>query len=313
MQKRFKYGIPPANNANYAFILTGLEKNDKCIFLLPNGVLSTVTNKEAEIRKNLIENNFIEAVITLPDRMFESTNIPTCIIVFSKIKKTSRIEMIDLRKHFDTEERKQKGQFGGNSHTNRIYKKTVKTISEEIIKKSLKAIENQLDECGFSKSVTLEEVKQNQYDLNPSRYIAIKDTQKQREYKDIVKDLNRVITEKNKCKLIINETLAKTLGFDLNLFKSNLNGDFEKLIYEISSEKIVREDYFNTTKNKNQLEFKNNNKEEISSILMMVLSTWKQHIYYLNTEENRYLAELRDKLLPDLMRGAIEVAKESEN
>lgn len=47
--------------------------------------------------------------------------------------------------------------------------------------------------------------------------------------------------------------------------------------------------------------------EEISSIFMMIFNMWKQHIYYLNIEENRYLAELRDALLPDLMTGKIEL------
>ena len=41
----------------------------------------------------------------------------------------------------------------------------------------------------------------------------------------------------------------------------------------------------------------------VSSVLMMILNTWKQHVYYLNTEENRYLAELRDILIDELMTG----------
>ena len=56
-----------------------------------------------------------------------------------------------------------------------------------------------------------------------------------------------------------------------------------------------------------EIKFENNSKDALSSVLMMILGTWKQHIYYLNLEENRYLAELRDALLPDLMSGKIEV------
>ena len=74
------------------------------------------------------------------------------------------------------------------------------------------------------------------------------------------------------------------------------------------NEKIVKNDYFKTTKNKNEITFSNNSKENISSILMMIFNTWKQHIYYLNLEENRYLAELRDALLPELMSGKIDIS-----
>lgn len=309
LQKRYsKFKELPKNNANYLFILTALEKHEKCVFLLPNGVLSTEQKAEYEIRKYLIESNLIEAIVTLPDNMFESTSIATCIIVFSKIKNTTCVEMIDLRNHFETEDRLQKGQFGGNSHTNRTYKKSVKTLSGETMKRALLAIKNKSNESGFSKSVTIEEIKQNQYNLTLSRYLEFEETiQKTREYKDIVKDLNHIINEKNKCKLVINETLAKTLGFDLNLYKPIDNKEYEKFIYKVSGEKIIKEDYFTATKNKNQFEFKNNSKDGISSILIMILNTWKQHVYFLNLEENRYLAELRDKLLPDLMSGKLEV------
>ena len=86
------------------------------------------------------------------------------------------------------------------------------------------------------------------------------------------------------------------------------NNDFSKLTEKICGEKIVKNDYFKTTKNKNEITFANNSKENISSILMMIFNTWKQHIYYLNVEENRYLAELRDALLPELMSGKIDVS-----
>ena len=67
--------------------------------------------------------------------------------------------------------------------------------------------------------------------------------------------------------------------------------------------KIEKSDYFTATKNKNEIKFENRSKEMVSSVLMMILNTWKQHVYYLNTEENRYLAELRDILIDELMTG----------
>ena len=62
-----------------------------------------------------------------------------------------------------------------------------------------------------------------------------------------------------------------------------------------------------TSKKKNEIRFENNSKDILSSILVLILNSWKQHVFYLNQEENRYLAELRDALLPELMSGKIEV------
>lgn len=81
--------IPPASNANYAFVLDCLAKaKDKAILILPNSVLSS--KQEVEIRHYLIENDFVEAIVTMPDKMFECTDIATCIMVLNKNKKKQR-------------------------------------------------------------------------------------------------------------------------------------------------------------------------------------------------------------------------------
>ena len=91
IQPRFAecYTVPPENNANFAFILTGLEKNERCVFLLPCSVLSGGLKEEKAIREWLVEKNMVEAVILCPDNMFESTGISTCIIIFDKNKKVA--------------------------------------------------------------------------------------------------------------------------------------------------------------------------------------------------------------------------------
>ena len=104
--------------------------------------------------------------------------------------------------------------------------------------------------------------------------------------------------------MTINESLAKNLGFDIALYKADQdNKDLDRLLQAIGTDKLEKENYFTTSKNKNEIKFENNSKEILSSILLMILNTWKQHIYYLNTEENRYLAELRDALISELMTG----------
>lgn len=136
--------LPPENNANYAFILSALDLIDnRAVFLLPCGVLSTDNRQEKEIRKYLVEKNLIEAVITCPDKMFEATSIPTCIIVFNQKKSTTHISFIDMRQTYEIEQREQNGQFGGTSHENRTYKKEVKVFTDEQMQKAIDSIANQ--------------------------------------------------------------------------------------------------------------------------------------------------------------------------
>lgn len=106
--------------------------------------------------------------------------------------------------------------------------------------------------------------------------------------------------------MTINETLAKTFGFDIELYKQDQkeNG-LNELLKRLAAEPLVKQNYFTVSKNKNEIRFENNSKDILSSILIMILNNWKQHIYYLNQEESRYLAELRDALLPELMSGRI--------
>ena len=60
----------------------------------------------------------------------------------------------------------------------------------------------------------------------------------------------------------------------------------------------------------NEIKFENSSKDKLSTIFLSILQMYKQHIIYLNNEENRYLAELRDALLPDLMSGKFDLSEE---
>lgn len=312
LQPRFNAcELPPESNANYAFILTALERSKgKAAMILPCGVLSTDNAQEKAIRRYLIEQNLIGAVIACPDKMFESTSIPTCIIVFNQKKATTHISFVDMRQTYETEQRKQNGQYGGASHENRTYKKEVKVFSDEQMQKAIDSINNQSAIPEFSNSVSVQTIAENDFILVPGRYIEFQEQEyKHREYAEIVQDINRITAEKNACKLTINESLAKTLGFNVDLYKQDQQQDsgLNDLLKQLGAEPLAKQNYFTASKNKNEIKFENNSKDILSSILVMILNTWKQHIYYLNNEENRYLAELRDALLPDLMSGKIDV------
>lgn len=311
IQPRFaEYGVPPDNNANFAFILTGLDMVDgKAAFLLPCSVLDSNSAQEQEIRRTLIEKNLIEAVIILPDKMFEATSITTCIFLINKNKKSLKVEFIDMRQEYAEEQRDQNGQFGGASHEKRTYHKTVKALTDEAMTKALDAIEKQEKTPGFCKAATPEEIKANDFNLTPARYI---DSQEQeyihRRYEDIAADYNRIIGQKNVLKLTVNETLAKALGiYDAAIaIKQGGSIDIQRS-FAVVGQTVEKECYLTLSKNAAEFRIENKAKDKLPEMLLMFLQMWKQHIMYLNNEENRILAEMRDALLNDLMTGKIEV------
>lgn len=297
--------IPPADNANYAFILNCLAKaRKKVIMILPNGI--TEKHTECEVRKYLVDSDLIETIIIMPNKMFEVTSISTCVLILNKNKShKGEICFIDSRKNCVVEEREQNGQYGEKSHTNRTYKKSYNVLSDENIKKIINVIDNREIIAEFSAIKTNNEIAENEYILTPSRYIDFLNKENEhRDFREIVDNVNYISRMRNACKLLISETLAKKLGLDVDLYKKSKENS--KQVYEQMKSleiDIEIEDYVQFTKNKNEFVFKCNDKELLPDIFKHFLSIWKNQISLLNTMENQYLSELRDALLPDLMSG----------
>lgn len=100
---RWKYGIPPQNNANYAWIqhiISKLSPKGTAGFVLANGSMSTSTKQEAEIRKNIIEAGLVDCIVTMPTNLFYNVTIPVCLWFISKKRETrkDKILFIDARK-----------------------------------------------------------------------------------------------------------------------------------------------------------------------------------------------------------------------
>lgn len=295
--------LPPASNANYAFIFTALSRmknNGKCAFVLPCGVLSSDVEKKC--RQWLIENGYIEKVIVLPDKMFESTSIPTCVFLISCNNK--QIEMFDCRQKATQEQRKQKGQFGGASHERRTYYKTVNVLSDELIRSVCSGCQ---DIPEFSISVQQSDIRDSI--LTTSRYVKFETHEaKHRNLHEIVDNINYITKMQNSCKLVINETIAKSLGLDIEKFKENKQSSAETAEQmKLLGLDLIQEDFITFTKAKNEFIFKCNDKEIFPDILRQFFTVWKNQIALLNTMQNAYLSELRDALLPDLMSGNIKV------
>jgi len=300
------YTVPPPQNANYAFVLSGLNRTEnRAVFLLPNGVLASSTKAEVEIRAQLIRQNLLLAVITLPGDMFESTNIPTCLLVFDKHKQTRKIALMDLGDKCVEEVRDQRGQFGGTSHTGRTYHKTVNVIPEDIMDACLDLLERERDEAGLCKWVMPDEIERNNWNLMPRRYFEVEVEDRHRTFEDIARDYNRIVAEKNAIKIRMNKTAAKRLGYDcMDRERVDLTDSFA-----IVGQKAAKEDFISFGAD-DGIKIQVSTKDGIHPLIIDFLSRWRQMIMYLNNEENRYLAEFRDALLPELMSGRIEVNDE---
>lgn len=299
-QERFMLGVPPESNANYAFILTALSKQDKAVFLLPNGVLSTNNKEEQAIKASLVEKNYLEAVISLPDRMFESTSIPTSLLIFNKKKQTSNILMVNASSLATEEVREQRGQVGSKSHTNRVYKKKVNVLSDDAINKVMSLLDKPADEPGLSKVASIETIKGQDYILTPNRYIEMKkETVQHSSLEKLAEQLNRVSAEKGAVKLTINKKMANDLGL-MPLIKllqeggqtsKELNEQFKDDGIALSDESIV------TLTNSKTFKIEVKKWDKLPAIVVMFAQMWKQLMITCNNEENRYLMELKDIML----------------
>ena len=299
-QERFLLGVPPESNANYAFILTALSKQDKAVFLLPNGVLSTNNKEEQAIKASLVEKNYLEAVISLPDRMFESTSIPTSLLIFNKKKQTSNILMVNASSLATEEVREQRGQVGSKSHTNRVYKKKVNVLSDDAINKVMSLLDKPADEPGLSKVASIETIKGQDYILTPNRYIEMKkETVQHSSLEKLAEQLNRVSAEKGAVKLTINKKMASDLGLmplikllqQSNETNKELNESFKDDGVSLNTDSIV------TLTNSKTFKIEVKKWDKLPDIIVMFAQMWKQVMVHYNNEENRYLMELKDIML----------------
>lgn len=148
------YGIAPKSKADYAFLLHDLYhlKPDGIMnIVLPHGVLFR-GGEEGEIRKNLIENNKIDAIIGLPANIFFGTGIPTIVMVLKQKRENDDILIIDASKGFVKEGKNNK-------------------LRESDIKKIVDTFKNRLSIDKYSKVVSRDEIRQNEYNLNIPRYV----------------------------------------------------------------------------------------------------------------------------------------------
>ena len=155
---RFEYGIPPARNGDYAFLLhfiKSLKSRGKGAIILPHGVLFR-GNREADIRRNLVQRGLIKGIIGLPANLFYGTGIPACILVIDKEHAQARkgIFMVDASRGFIKD---------GNKNR----------LREQDIHRIVDLFNRQTEVPRYARMVPLSEIASpaNGYNLNIPRYI----------------------------------------------------------------------------------------------------------------------------------------------
>lgn len=155
MYKRFDWGVPPKSKGDYAFILHMIHcldrNNGRMATIMPHGVLFRGAS-EREIRKKLIDSNLLDTVIGLPSNLFYGTSIPACILVFKKKRTGKDVLFIDASKEFEQ---------GKNQNK----------LRETDISKIIETYKNRNEIAKYSHSASIDEIKENDYNLNIPRYV----------------------------------------------------------------------------------------------------------------------------------------------
>lgn len=205
--KRWKYGMPPAGNANFAWVqhfIHHLSPNGAAGFVLANGSMSSNTSGEGAIRKAIIEDDLVDCMVALPGQLFYSTQIPVCLWFLSRNKKNRRGNtlFIDARK------------------LGTLFDRVHRELRDEDISKIAGVYhkwkcgdEEYQDIQGFCKSVTVVEIKEQGYILTPGRYVGIEEQEDDGEpFEEKMAQLTGELSEMFKRSHELEDEIRKRLG-----------------------------------------------------------------------------------------------------
>lgn len=193
---RFRRGIPPKTKGDYAFILHMIETlkpgTGRMGVVVPHGVLFRGA-AEVKIRKKLIEENLLDMVIGLPEKLFYGTGIPAAILVFRKDRKETDVLFIDA---------------------SRAYKdaKNQNFLRKEDIEKVLTTAESRGNVDKYAYLATLDEIKENEFNLNIPRYVDTFEEEEEIDLEAVLKERKALKADLEQLEIEM-EGYLKELGF----------------------------------------------------------------------------------------------------
>jgi len=218
---RWKFGVPPAGNANYAWIqhiISKLAFGGSAGIVMANGSMSSNSGGEGDIRAQLVEADLVSCMVALPTQLFRSTGIPVCVWFFAKDKTKGRKGSID---------RTGEVLFIDARNLGYMVDRAERALSDEDIasiantfhawRGSPSAVEAGLtyvDVPGFCKSATLAEIKAADHSLTPGRYVEAADVADDGEpieakIERLTKELFEQFQESTRLEMVVREQLAR--------------------------------------------------------------------------------------------------------
>lgn len=223
------YTVPPTSNANYGWILhmvSKLSTNGTAGFLLANGALSG-EGQELEIRKQLIENNLVEAIVILPRNLFYTTDISVTLWILNKNKKSRMVEQNGKIKNYRNREEevlfmdlRQMGSPFEKKYIELTQEDRDKVTSTFHAWQQVGVNETYKDIPEFCYSTNKKEIVEKGYNLVPSRYIEFVNRDETQDYDSAMKALQSELTDLLKQEEMSKKELLgvfKDLGYEIKL------------------------------------------------------------------------------------------------
>jgi len=217
---RWKFGIPPKGNANFAWIshfINHLSPTGNAGFVLANGSMSSNTSNEGEIRKKIIEDDLVDCMVGLPTQLFYNTMIPACLWFIARDKKSQKFR--DRRKKVLFIDARKLGAMVDRRHRE-LTDADIKKISDTYYawRGELKDKKYQ-DILGFCTSTSLEEIRKHGWILTPSRYVGVEDEEEDKEVfeekmKRLTSELAKQMEDGKKLDAEIKKNM-KTVGYEI--------------------------------------------------------------------------------------------------
>lgn len=170
--KRWVYGVPPAGNANFAWVqhfIHHLAPTGLAGFVLANGSMSSNQSGEGEIRKNIIEADFVDCMVALPGQLFYSTQIPVCLWFLARNKKNGRFR--DRRGETLFIDARKMGSMMDRVHRELTDPDVAKIAGTYHAWRGDKSAGEYADVPGFCKAAKLDDIRKHGHVLTPGRYI----------------------------------------------------------------------------------------------------------------------------------------------